>query len=117
MLKTVLYSVNLLIVSLLVGTMFAVWLGLSSNQMAYPVYLEQQQQLIRSLNVRLPQMALVGIVLTICSVFLSRGDRNTQILLIIAIILLIFGGIITRFVNQPINAKVMTWVAENPPSD
>jgi uncharacterized membrane protein len=117
MVKTIIYSVNLLLVSFVVGTMFGIWFGLNPNQMSYSVYLEQQQQLIRSLNVKLPLLALVGIILTIFSVFLSRGDRNMQIFLIVAVILLIFAGIVTRFLNQPINAKVMTWVAESPPSD
>jgi uncharacterized membrane protein len=117
MIKTIVYSVNLLLVALVVGTMFGVWFGLNSNQMTYPVYLEQQQQLIRSLNVKLPLLAAVGIVVTVISAFLSRGDRNKLLLLIVAVIFLIIAGIVTRFLNQPINAKVITWVAENPPSD
>ncbi|QGQ93813.1 DUF1772 domain-containing protein [Paenibacillus psychroresistens] len=117
MIKTIFFSVNLLLVALVVGTMFGIWFGLNPKQMPYPVYLEHQQLLIRSLNVKLPLLAAVGIVLTIISAVLCRKDRNMLLLLIVAAIFLIVAGIITRFLNQPINAKMMTWVIENPPSD
>lgn len=117
MIKYVIYSVNLLVVAFVVGSMFGVWFGLNPNQQSYTVFLEQQQQLIRTLNVKLPLLGLLGIIFTALSLFLSRGDRNSLILLAIATILLIVSGLVTRFMNQPINAQFMTWVVENPPSD
>ena len=117
MVKTVIYSINILLFSLVVGSMFAIWYGLNPNQLSYPDYLIHQQQLIKQLNVKLPLLAAVAIILTIISAILSRGDKTTLMLLIVAAVFLIIAGIVTRFLNQPINAEVMTWVANNPPSD
>ncbi len=117
MIKTVLYVINLLVMAFVVGTMFGIWFGLNPFKMSYPLYLEQQQQLIRALNVKLPLIAAVGIVLTIISAILLRGDRNAFILLIVAAVLFIIAGIVTRFLNQPINTEVMKWLADHPPSN
>ena len=117
MVKTVIYSINIFLFSLVVGSMFAIWYGLNPNQLSYPDYLIHQQQLIKQLNVKLPLLAAVAILLTIISAILSRGDKTTLMLLIVAAVFLIIAGIVTRFLNQPINAEVMTWVANNPPSD
>ena len=97
--------------------MFAIWYGLNPNRLSYPDYLIHQQQLIKQLNVKLPLLAAVAILLTIISAILSRGDKTTLMLLIFAAVFLIIAGIVTRFLNQPINAQVMTWIADNPPSD
>jgi uncharacterized membrane protein len=62
-------------------------------------------------------MAAVGIVLTIISAFLSRDNKTTMYVLIAAAICLIIAGIVTRFLNQPINSDVMLWTVQNPPAD
>ncbi|NQX63676.1 DUF1772 domain-containing protein [Paenibacillus qinlingensis] len=103
--------------ALVVGTMFGVWFGINPKQMPYPAYLEHHQKLIRSLNVKLPLLAAVGIVITVISAVLSRDDRYRMLMMIASAIFLIIAGIITRFLNQPINAKIMSWLLDNPPAD
>lgn len=115
--KTIIYAINIFLVALVVGSMFAIWFGLNPNDLSYIDYLVHQKQLIKQLNVKLPILAIVAILFTIISAILSRGDKKTMKFLIAAAIFLIIAGIITRFLNQPINAKVMNWIADNPPSD
>jgi uncharacterized membrane protein len=105
------------VVSLVVGTMFGIWFGYNPVNLSYPGYLEQQQQVINALNTKLPLIAAGGIVLTFISAFLSKNNRSALYLLIAAAVCLIIAGIVTRFLNQPINTKVMQWTIESPPMD
>jgi uncharacterized membrane protein len=106
--------VGLLLTSLLVGTMFGVWLGFDPAALSAAAYVEMQQNAIRALNTTLPALGLVCIVLTVTLAALSRHDRRACALLIAAAMCLIAAGLITRFANQPINAVVMTWTAQAP---
>jgi uncharacterized membrane protein len=49
--------------------------------------------------------------------FASRDDRTRVLLLLAAGAGLMAAGLITRFLNQPINATVMTWAAAAPPAN
>jgi hypothetical protein len=46
----------LLVLSLLVGTMFGIWVGFNPASLSAAAYVEQQQNAIRSLNTLLPVM-------------------------------------------------------------
>jgi uncharacterized membrane protein len=115
--KVTLFYMNLLVVSLVVGTMFGIWFGYNPVNMSYAGYLEQQKQVISALNTKLPLIAAGGIVLTIISAFLSKSSRSTLYLLLTAAVCLIIAGIVTGFFNQPINTKIMQWTIEAPPMD
>jgi uncharacterized membrane protein len=97
--------------------MFGIWFGYNPVNLSYPGYMEQQQQVISALNINLPLLAAVGIVLTIISAILSRHNKSVLSLLMAAAVCLIIAGIVTRFLNQPINAIVMQWTIEAPPMD
>jgi uncharacterized membrane protein len=115
--KLILSYVNLMVVSLVVGTMFGIWFGYNPVNLSYAGYLEQQKQVISALNIKLPLIAAGGIVLTVVSAILYRNNRSALYLIIAAAVCLIISGIVTRFFNQPINAKVMQWTVEAPPMD
>jgi uncharacterized membrane protein len=104
----------LLVLSLLVGTMFGIYVGFNPAPLSSIAFVEQQQNAIRGLNVLLPSMGAACIVLTLTLAALSKGDARSRSLLVIAAVLLIAAGLITRFGNQPINAIVMTWAPEAP---
>jgi uncharacterized membrane protein len=76
-----------------------------------------QQNAIRSLNVLLPVLGLVCIALTAALAVLTKGDKRSRWLLILAVLCLVSAGLITRFANQPINAVVITWSAQAPASN
>lgn len=106
--------VSLLLTSLLVGTMFGVWLGFNPAALSAAAYVEMQQNAIRALNVSLPALGLVCILLTVALAVLIKGDKRARHLLVAAAVCLAAAGLITRFGNQPINAVVITWSPQAP---
>lgn len=109
--------VSLLSAALVVGSMFGLWLGLNPSGLAAPASIAQHQQLVRRLNVALPAMGAVAIVFTLAAAYLARQHPVRLSLLLVGASGLIAAGLITRLFNQPINATVMTWVAESPPDN
>jgi Domain of unknown function (DUF1772) len=108
---------NLFVVSLVVGAMFGIWLGYNPMNLSYTAYLEQQQQAIRTLNVTMPLLGKIGTLLTVASAVLARSSRLAPALLMAAVVCLLVAGLVTRFGNQPINAKVRTWSVQTMPTD
>ena len=106
--------ISLLLTSLLVGTMFGIWLGFNPAALSVAAYVEMQQNAIRALNISLPALGLVCVLLTGALAALARNDNRGRYLLVAAVICLAIAGIVTRFGNQPINAVVMTWSPEAP---
>jgi len=106
--------VSLLFTSLLVGTVFGIWLGFNPVALTATAYVEMQQNAIRALNVSLPVLGLVCILLTTALAVLTKDDKRARYLLVAAAICLAAAGLITRFANQPINAIVMTWSPQAP---
>lgn len=109
--------ISLLFASLVVGSMFGLWLGLNPFDLPAGVYVAQHQQLVRGLNVVLPVMGAVTIVFTLAAAFLARDQPARLTLLLVTAACLIAAGLVTRFLNQPINAIVMTWSADSPPAN
>jgi uncharacterized membrane protein len=110
-------SVLVVLMALLVGTMFGIWVGFNPASLTASTYVEQQQNTIRSLNTLLPAMGALCILLAITLSWLSIADPRSRFLLIGAACFLIVAALVTRFANQPINATVMTWSAQSPPED
>ena len=106
--------VLLVLLALLVGTMFGIWVGFNPARLSASAYVEQQQNAIRSLNTLLPAMGAVCVLLTVVLAVLSKGDSRSRSLLVAAAVLMVTAGLVTRFGNQPINAVVMTWSAQAP---
>jgi uncharacterized membrane protein len=108
---------NLVLAALVVGAMFGVWLGLDPAGLPAAAYLTQQQHAIRGLNVTMPALGAVTILLTVTAAVLARGDGPRLALLVAAAACFLAAGLVTRFLNQPINAVVMTWSPEAAPAD
>jgi uncharacterized membrane protein len=104
----------LLLISLLVGTMFGIWVGFNPASLSAAAYVEQQQNAIRSLNTFLPALGAVCILLVVILAVLLKGAPSSRYLLVVAATCLITAGLVTRFANQPINSIVMTWSAQAP---
>lgn len=109
--------IDLLLMSLLVGTMFGIWLGFNPAALSAQAYVEQQQQMIRAFNDALPGMGFTCIALTIVLAIMTKGDWRSRSSFAVAVVCLIASGLITRFQNQPINAVVITWSADAPPAN
>jgi len=108
---------NLLLAALLVGAMFGFWLSFNPAGLDAPTYVTVQQQAIRTLNVKMPVLGGLTILLTIVAAALAGGDGTRVALLAAAAACFVGAGLITRFLNQPINAIVINWSAHAPPAD
>jgi uncharacterized membrane protein len=106
--------VLLVLLALLVGTMFGIWVGYNPAALTATAYVEQQQNAVRALNTLLPVMGAVCIFLTVALAVTSKSDTRSRYLLVAAAILLVVAGLVTRFGNQPINAIVIMWDAQAP---
>jgi uncharacterized membrane protein len=109
--------VLLLLLALLVGTMFGIWVGYNPSALSASAYVEQQQNAIRSLNTLLPVIGAVCIILSIWLAILAKDDARGRYLLVGAVVCLLTAALVTRFGNQPINAIVMTWNPQSPPAE
>jgi hypothetical protein len=116
MTRAIITYFNLILAALLAGTMFGIWIGYNPIDLSASTYVEQQQNMIRQLNVLMPLLGLVTIVITLISAFLQKQIKMVFISLLIAATLLVVSGLITRFGNQPINDMVITWSINSPPS-
>lgn len=116
MITTATRFLNLLLAGLVVGTMFGIWLGFDPRNLSPSAYVEQQQNSIRALNVAMPVLGAICIVVTAFHAFVVRTYRRACLALVLATILFVTAGAVTRFGNQPINAMVMTWRANAAPS-
>lgn len=117
MAQTSLRFLLLLVMALLVGTMFGIWVGYNPASLSVTAYVEQQQNAIRSMNTLLPIMGAVCIALACLLAWFSKSDLRSRNLLIGAALLLLVAGMTTRFGNQPINAIVMQWSPKSPPAN
>lgn len=104
----------LLLMSLLVGTMFGIWLGFNPSEFSAATYVELQQHTIRALNTALPALGGICIVLTATLAILTKNDTRSRYLLIGAAVCLVAAGLVTRLANQPINSQVLTWSLQAP---
>ena len=95
--------------------MFGIWLGFNPSGLTASAYVEQQQSAIRALNVTMPILGAICIAFTLVQASLVRSSRASFYLLLVGAALLIAAGLVTRFGNQPINARVITWSATAPP--
>jgi hypothetical protein len=117
MLKATVDFANLLLAALLVGAMFGVWLSFNPAGVSAAAYVTRQQQGIRTLHPTLPILGALTIMLTLASAGLAYGSGPRPALLLAAAACFIASGLITRFLNQPINAIVINWSASAPPAD
>ena len=106
--------VLVVLLALLVGTMFGIWVGFNPASLSASAYVEQQQNAIRSFNTLLPAMGAACILMTGALAVLAKGDSRSRYLLVAAAVLMVAASSVTRFENQPINAVVMTWSAQAP---
>jgi hypothetical protein len=107
--KTGVFLILLLLLSLLVGTMFGIWAGYDPATLSFGAFVEQHQNAVRRLNVLLPTMGSSSIALTFGLAFMFRRDPIRACLLLAAAGSMVVAALVTHFGNQPINAIIMTW--------
>jgi uncharacterized membrane protein len=102
-----------LLFSMVAGSVFGIWRGYDPTTYAAATFLEMHQGAVRGLNALLPGLAIVSILLTLILAWLARRKGLSFWLYLAALALMIGGGVVTRFFNQPINAQVMSWTLDS----
>ena len=108
---------NLLFAALLVGAMFAVWLVFNPAGLNAGTYVALHQQGVRTLHPALPILGIATILATVTAAVLGRADNTRFWWLIATALCFAASGLITRFLNMPINAVVMTWNSDSLPTN
>ena len=108
---------NIVMVALVTGIIFGIWIGYNPKDLSASTFIEQQQNAILALNTLMPILGLITILLTLTSAFLQRKDKIAFSALVVASVFLIVSGLTTKFGNQPINSIVMTWDMNTPPNN
>ncbi len=106
-----------LIFAMVAGSTFGIWRGYNPTDYSAATFVEMHQGAVRGLNVLLPGMGLTSILITIALAWLAYGKGPAFKLYVSTVVLMVTIGILTRLLNQPINAQVMTWTAETLPAN
>lgn len=117
MTTSIIRFLNIIIAALLAGTSFGIWMGFNPSNLSPSVYIEQQQNMIRALNVLMITLVFSATIITIISAILQRGNKQAFIPLLFASLFFISCIIISRFGNQPINNEIMTWTSGTVPGN
>jgi len=117
MLTTFIRFLNIILVALLAGTSFGIWVGLNPMNYSTSTYIEQQQHLVLSLQTLLVSLVIMATLVTMVSAFLQRKHKTTRIALAGAAVFLLSCIIITRLGNVPIQTEMLTWNADSVPDD
>jgi uncharacterized membrane protein len=107
----------LLLVGLVAGSMFGIWRGYDITTYAPATFVEVHQGAVRGLNNLLPTMAAAALALVLLLAMVGRNRPMALGLYLAAALAIIVGGIITRFLNQPINDQIMGWSPASIPAD
>ena len=102
---------NIIIAALLAGTSFGIWMGFNPLNLSPSTYIEQQQNMIKALNVLMITLVFSATIITVISAILQRGNKQAFIPLLFASLFFISCIIISRFGNQPINNEIMKWTS------
>lgn len=114
---SIVHATALMLLGLVTGSMFAIWLGYPIVGYTPSTFLEVHQVAVRGLNALLPGLAAAAFVLTVVLAIGARRQPPILSLYVAVAGLVVAGGLITRFINQPINAQVMTWTAASLPAE
>jgi hypothetical protein len=117
MTTSIIRFLNIIIAALLAGVSFGIWIGFNPLSLSPSTYIEQQQNMLRALNVLMLILVFSATLITILSAFLQKDNNKVFTTLLIAGLFFIICIIISRFGNQPINKIIMTWKPDSLPGN
>jgi hypothetical protein len=109
--------INIIIAALLAGTSFGIWIGFNPLHYSPSTYIEQQKQLVLSLNTLMVSLVIIATLVTVISAYLQRKNRIVFITLLFAAVSFASCIFISRFGNLPIQKEMLTWNADSLPSN
>ncbi|MEP7267599.1 MAG: DUF1772 domain-containing protein [Saprospiraceae bacterium] len=108
---------NLILAALLAGTSFGIWVGFNPANYTPSTYIEQQQNLVRSLNTIMVSLVILATIITLVSAFLQRRNKTAFIALLFAAAFFASCIFISRFGNLPIQNEMLSWNAISLPDN
>ncbi len=108
---------NIIFAALLAGTSFGIWLGFNPTNYSASTYVEQQQNLVRSVNTLMIALVVIATVITLISAFLQRKSKSVFVALLLAAGFFISCMVITRFGNVPIQTEMLKWTTVSLPEN
>jgi ABC-type transport system involved in multi-copper enzyme maturation permease subunit len=114
---TIFRFVTIFLTALLAGVSFGIWIGFNPSRLSQWAFLEQQQNMVGSLQGLMISLVVLATITTFISAYLQRQNKTAFISLIVAGFFLISCIIITRFGNLPIDNQVMAWTEDTMPSN
>lgn len=109
--------INIILAALLAGTSFGIWMGLNPDHYSPETYLEQQQQLVMSLNSLMVTLVIAATIVTLISAFLQRSNKSAFIFLLFAALFFASCIFISRFGNLPIQVEMLNWTTNTLPAN
>ncbi len=117
MILPVIRFLNIIFAALLAGTSFGIWFGFDPAHYSASTYVEQQQNLVHSLNTLMIALVVIVTAITLISAFLQRKNKAIFIALLLAAVFFISCIVITRFGNVPIQNEMLKWTVDSLPDN
>lgn len=117
MVTTIVRFINIILAALLAGTSFGIWMGFNPSNYSPSTYIEQQQNLVGSLNALMVSLVISATLVTLISAFLQRKNKAVFITLLFAAAFFASCIFISRFGNLPIQKEMLTWNAASLPEN
>lgn len=108
---------NIILAALLAGTSFGILVGFNPIHYSASTYIEQQKNLILSLNTLMVSLVIITTVVTVVSAFLQRRNKPVFITLLVAAAFFASCILISRVGNIPIQNEMLTWNANSIPGN
>ncbi len=108
---------NIILAALLAGTSFGILVGFNPIHYSASTYIEQQKNLVLSLNTLMVSLVIITTLVTIVSAFLQRKNKTVFITLLVAAAFFASCIFISRLGNLPIQNEMLTWNANSIPGN
>jgi hypothetical protein len=117
MIASIIRFSNIILVALLAGTSFGIWMGFNPKNYSAATYIEQQQHLVLSLNTLMVSLIIIATLVTIASAILQRQNKTGFIALLFASLFLASCIFISRLGNLPIQTEMLKWNVDSMPNN
>jgi len=109
LLRGTLLLTTAILLALVAGRAFWVWLGESPFGITGATYVDFFQHLDQRIAFPIAMIGILGPLLAGVSAALSRGDRPVFYFLVAACVLGVIGVLVTVAINAPINEQIADW--------
>ena len=117
MTNTFIRFINIILAAILAGISFGIWVGFNPKNYSPTTYIEQQQNLVSSLNTLMVSLVILATLVTLLSAYLNRNYKSVFIALLFASAFFASCIFISRFGNFPIQTEMLTWKAGQLPEN